>query len=202
VREIAAILSQLEEPCRSAVFIAASTGFRSSELRGLKWKDVDYDGLAIHLQRGYVRRHVGEMKTESSKRRVPIAAELAASLLRLQQQTPYNQPNDWVFASLKTWGRSPIWLSTLMDNHVQPAVMRAKVQKHVTWHVFRHTFATLLKANGEDIKTLQESLRHSTVRISMETYAQAVPQNIRAAHGRLVDQIVAASHEEGGAPVH
>jgi integrase len=142
------------------------------------------------------------MKTESSKRRVPIAPELAASLLRLQQQTPYNQQNDWVFASLRTRGKSAIWLSTLMDNHVQPAVMQAKVQKRVTWHVFRHTFATLLKANGEDIKTLQESLRHSTARISMETYAQAVPQNIRAAHGRVVDQIVAASHMEGGAPVH
>jgi integrase len=76
VPEIAAILSQLEEPSRSAIFIAASTGFRSSELRGLKWEDVDYDGLAIHLQRGYVRQHVGEMKTEGSKRRVPIAPEL------------------------------------------------------------------------------------------------------------------------------
>jgi hypothetical protein len=112
-----------------------------------------------------------------------FAPELAASLLRLQQQTPYNQPNDWVFASMKTRGRSPVWLSTLMDDHVEPAVVRAKVQKRVTWHVFRHTFATLLKAKGEDIKTLQESLRHSTVSMSMETYAHAVPQNIRAAHG-------------------
>jgi integrase len=89
-----------------------------------------------------------------------------------------------------------------MEDHVQSAVVRAKVQKRVTWHTFRHTFATLLKANGEDIKTLQESLRHSTVRISMETYAQAIPQNIRAAHGKVVDQILAASHEEGGTPVH
>jgi hypothetical protein len=46
---------------------------------------------------------------------------------------------------------------------IQPAVERAGVGKHVSWHTFRHSFATLLKANGEDIKTVQESLRQSTL---------------------------------------
>jgi site-specific recombinase XerD len=39
-------------------------------------------------------------------------------------------------------------------------VERAKILKHVGWHSFRRTFSTLLNANGEDIKTVQELLRH------------------------------------------
>ncbi len=37
--------------------------------------------------------------------------------------------------------------------------------KHISWHTFRRTFSTLLKANGEDIKTVQELLRHANSRI-------------------------------------
>jgi integrase len=80
---------------------------------------------------------------------------LAASLLRLQQQTPYNQPNEWVFASMKTRRRSPVWLNTLMDDHVQPAVVGAKVQKRVTWHIFRRTLATLLKVHRTSAQPME-----------------------------------------------
>jgi integrase len=73
---------------------------------------------------------------------------------------------------------------------IQPAVERAGVGKHVSWHTFRHSFATLLKANGEDIKTVQESLRQSTLRIAMETYTQAVPEHIRLAHNKIAGQLI------------
>lgn len=39
--------------------------------------------------------------------------------------------------------------------------------------------ATLLKSNGEDVKTVQESFRHSAVRMTMETYTQAIPEHVR-----------------------
>jgi len=46
--------------------------------------------------------------------------------------------------------------------------------KKVSWHTFRHTFSTLLKANGEDVKTVQELLRHASTRITLDVYTQAV----------------------------
>jgi site-specific recombinase XerD len=83
--------------------------------------------------------------------------------------------------------------NTLMERKIRPAVAAAKIAKRVAWHVFRHSYATLLKGNGEDVKTVQESLRHSTVRLAMEVYAQAIPEHVRRAQERVSGQLVAAA---------
>ena len=43
----------------------------------------------------------------------------------------------------------------------------AGIVKHIAWHAFRHSFATMLKANGEDAKVVPESLRHANSRITL-----------------------------------
>jgi integrase len=192
-REIAAILERLQPRERAIVFLAASTGFRASELRGLQWQDVDFDACTINLRRGVVRQHVGEMKTAGSRRLVPISPEVASVLAQMRAGSAYNQPEDWVLASADKQGKSPLWLNTLMERKIRPAVAAAKIAKHVTWHVFRHSFATLLKGNGEDVKTVQESLRHSTVTMTMERYAQAIPEHVRQAQVRVSEQLLAAA---------
>jgi len=55
---------------------------------------------------------------------------------------------------------------------------------------FRHSFGTLLKANGEDIKTVQELLRHANSRITLDVYTQAVTSNKRAAQSKVVRMMV------------
>ncbi|PYX40790.1 MAG: recombinase, partial [Acidobacteria bacterium] len=52
--------------------------------------------------------------------------------------------------------------------------MRSGITKHIGWHTFRHTYTTLLHANGEDVKVLQELLRRGSAKIAMDVYAQAV----------------------------
>ena len=61
----------------------------------------------------------------------------------------------------------PLWLSTIMRYYIQPVVKRLGIKKRVTWHTFRRTYTTLLHANGEDVKVVQELLRHSSSRITM-----------------------------------
>ena len=48
--------------------------------------------------------------------------------------------------------------------------MRAGIVKHIGWHTFRHSFAMLLKANGEDVKVVQKSLRHANSRMTLDVY--------------------------------
>jgi integrase len=48
-----------------------------------------------------------------------------------------------------------------MRRYVWPAAKRAKITKRIGWHTFRHTYSTLLRANGEDVKVVQELLRHA-----------------------------------------
>jgi len=58
--------------------------------------------------------------------------------------------------------------------------------KRIGWHMFRHTFSNLLRANGEDVKTVQELLRHSSARVTLDLYSQAITQDKRDAQSRLV----------------
>jgi hypothetical protein len=57
-------------------------------------------------------------------------------------------------------------------------------------NTFRHTFGTLLKANGEDVKTVQELLRHANSRITLEVYTQAVTSHKRAAQSKVIQMMV------------
>jgi integrase len=56
----------------------------------------------------------------------------------------------------------------------------------MSWHTFRHTFSTLLKGNGEDVKVVQELLRHSTAKMTLDTYTQALSPQKRAAQSKVV----------------
>jgi site-specific recombinase XerD len=60
------------------------------------------------------------------------------------------------------------------------------IHKKIGWHTFRHSLGTLLKANGEDVKTVQELLRHANSRITLDVYTQAVNSNKRAAQSKVV----------------
>jgi site-specific recombinase XerD len=99
-------------------------------------------------------------------------------------------PHDWVFASPTMKGKQPYWPDNLMKRYIRPVVQKAGIQKRVGWHTFRHSFGTLLKANGEDIKTVQELLRHANSRITLEVYTQAVTSNKRAAQSKVVKMMV------------
>jgi len=105
--------------------------------------------------------------------------------------TKYNRPEDYVFATDppragKKRGKQPVWLSKIMQHYMQPAGKRVGITKRIGWHTFRHTYPTLLHANGEDVKVVQELLRHSSARITMDVYAQAVTPAKRQAQGKVV----------------
>jgi site-specific recombinase XerD len=73
---------------------------------------------------------------------------------------------------------------------IRVAAARAEISKRITWHTFRHTFSTLLIANGEDIKVVQELMRHGTARITVEIYSQAITKIKRRAQTRVVRMIM------------
>jgi integrase len=73
-------------------------------------------------------------------------------------------------------------------------VKAAGIQGRIGWHTFRRTYATLLKANGEDVKTVQELLRHANSLVTMNLYAQAVTEVKRKAQSRLVSMLLDDNH--------
>ena len=67
--------------------------------------------------------------------------------------------------------------------------LRAGIGK-IGWHTFRHSYSTMLRAAGTDIKVQQELLRYSTIQSTMNIYTQAVSEQKRAANGVVVGMLL------------
>jgi hypothetical protein len=69
--------------------------------------------------------------------------------------------------------------------------VRADIVKHIGWHTFWHSFATLSNANGEDVKVVQESSRHANSKIPLVVYTRGLMPTKRQAQGRVVKSLLA-----------
>jgi site-specific recombinase XerD len=58
----------------------------------------------------------------------------------------------------------------VLKRHVLPAAERAGIVKHIGWHSFRRTLATLLQSSGASVKTTQELLWHSSPAMTLGIY--------------------------------
>jgi integrase len=187
--EITAILKTLPEPLRTAVELDAFTGLRRGELIGLQWRDIDFQSLVIHVRRSVVHMVNGSTKTEASAKDVPLDSELAGLLMEFKDASPYRGDTDWVFASAKMNGKQPLWPDSLWNRQGKPAVKAAGITKKVCYHTFRHTFGTLLNANGENPKVVQELLRHANLKVTTDTYMQALSPDKRRAQAKLITMV-------------
>ena len=95
-----------------------------------------------------------------------------------------------MFASPWTKRKQPLWPDSLLRRWIQPAAKRVGITKRLGWHTFRHTYSTLLRANGEDVKVVQELMRHASFRTTMDGYTQALDEPKRQAQERLADLIM------------
>jgi integrase len=176
---------------RLLVCLALALGLRRGELAGLRWQDIDFERLTISVQRSLVDQVVGPVKTESSERPLPMDVRIAKLLRSWRSVSKYVCPEDYVFATDSNRagnkrGKQPVWLAKIMQYHIQPVAQAIGITKKISWHMLRHSLATSLQGNGEEIKVVQELMRHSSCRITLDIYAQAVTVAKRRAQGRVV----------------
>jgi integrase len=170
-------------------------GLRRGELAGLRWQDVDYEQLTLTIRRSVVDQVVGRVKTEASQRPLPLDNRIARLLRKWYSVSKYKSAKDYIFATDSNRagdqrGRQPVSLAKIMQYHIQPTARALGITKKIGWHTLRHTYATSLNQNGEGIKVIQELLRHSSSRITLDIYAQAVTAEKRKAQSRVVNVFV------------
>ena len=189
------VLMHLEEPERTLSLLAASAGLRISECLGLQWQDVSFAESLIHLRRTWTCGRVGVPKTKASHAPVPLHPLLAEFMQGWKNTTPYSQPEDWVFASLRLKGRQPRAANMLAADHLRPAAVKAGVLKEgekvrFGFHNLRHSLASFLVRTKTDPKTVQALLRHSDVRTTLQLYAHSVTEDRLAAQGQVLQAIL------------
>jgi integrase len=183
------------------VLVAMLLGLRVSELAALRWSDIDFDNLRVTVERAIVAGRVDEVKTKCSKRLMPLHPALAEVLAAWKQESAFSQPSDWVFANPQLDGKLPYYAWNAQQRYIRPAAERVGLGKGIGWHTFRHTYSSMLRQLGVDLKVQQELLRHADIRTTLNVYTQSVPDDLRQANSRLVSMLLLKKAAVQGASV-
>jgi len=185
--EFLTLYGRLPDRERTMVTICATTGLRISETLGLKWADIDFVSGLADVLRSVVDGEVGDCKSEVSKQLVPLDLMTLDELRAWKAETLYAADTDWVFASERLLGKMPIWSNSSLQKVLQPAARKARIAKVIGWHTFRHTYSTMLAEHGNDVKVVQELMRHAKLSTTMEIYTHPRMEKKREAQSKVVD---------------
>jgi integrase len=181
---------------RALLLTAALAGLRASELRGLRWSDVDLRGELHVRQRADRYNAIGAPKSASSTRTIPLAPEVVAALKVWKLACPKGEL-DLVFPSaVATIQYHKNMLDTLAPVMVAAGVVRNGQPKYGL-HALRHFFASWCinrKADGGrelPAKVVQGLLGHSTIVMTLDRYGHLFPRGddraeLAAASGALL----------------
>jgi integrase len=187
VRAIVAALPTIEEAARfrPLLLTATFTGLRASELRGLRWEDVDLKRAELHVrQRADRYGTIGRPKSEAGERTVPLPPMVIAALREHRLAAPKNEL-DLVFAN----GRRGIeHRITIVERGFHPAQVAAGVingdgkAKYPGLHSLRHFYASWCinrRADGGlelPLKVVQARLGHASIQMTADTYGHLFPR--------------------------
>lgn len=153
---------------RLGIILCLSTGLRLGEICALKWEDIDFSQMIIHINRTVQRISVENSRTKTvlmetppksvfSIREIPVPLQLANLLAEYRMQSGYC-----------VGGIKPMEPRTY-QNRFKRYLKAIGIQDY-NFHTLRHTFATNCIDSGMDVKSLSELLGHSDVQITLNRY--------------------------------
>lgn len=183
--DVAAFLREIEgTPYENILYVAVFTGLREGEVLGLTWDCVDFERgqLLINKQhnraKGEKEFHFSPLK--NSKIRTLTVADEVMNVLR-RQQTLQRQ---WQIALGSAWeNRENLVFTTPLGRYINNKTLYMNYKQimqnlgfpDLRFHDLRHAYAVNSLRAGDDIKTVQENLGHSTAAFTLSTYAHATP---------------------------
>jgi integrase len=221
--EINLMLNVLPEPAATVVAVAAYTGLRLGEIRGLRWEGytppADAESLGmLQVTCSVWRKFTTEPKTKRSRAPVPVIPQLAERLAA-HRRTIGNPATGPIFPNGKG---KPLCLNWLYQNCMKEVLARCAIcregksahgpmvehafERNATlpiwsgWHSFRRGLASNLNRLGVDDSVIQGILRHSTVAVTQKCYIKTVPDDAQAAMKKLSDALVCSSCAPSEAP--
>lgn len=179
------LLNSLEgDPMRIVVILTIYYGLRRSEVLGLKWSAIDFKEKRIHICHKIIEdktsgktviRGLDVMKSKSSFRSLPLIPFVEEELIKEKEKQEEMQR-----VLRKTYNRSYLEYVCVnpLGNIIKPQYVtehfKVLLRKHgmdqIRFHDLRHSCATLMLSNHEEMKKIQAWLGHSTITITADTY--------------------------------
>lgn len=201
--EMTAILKAAEGRWRALLMTAAFTGMRASEIRGLRWANVDFDRRLIKVEERADRYdQIGPPKSETAHREIPLASIVVNALREWRSACPRlktkgDDPGELALVFPNGKGRVES-LANIWNRGLVPAQITAGVVKDTGktdgegnpiarakygMHALRHFFASwVIQASeqgglGYPPKKAQVVLGHSTIQMTMDVYGHLFPDD-------------------------
>jgi integrase len=165
---------------------AIMTGMRQGELLGLKWSDVNFTDKQIHVKRTFNHGRFFEPKTRESIRKIDLSPMLVRELAAWKLKSGGKDENIVFPSEAET--ETPIGCFNMVRRHFSPALKKAGIPR-IKFHALRHTYASLLIDQKENIKYIQNQLGHSTPNITLSVYAHLMKGENQEAACRLENAI-------------
>jgi integrase len=186
--ELTNLLDAVDESYRLLFELAAETGGRLSEVLGLTWECVDFDGGSIHFVQQLDRSgKLSRLKTARSRRWVEVTPPLVAELRAHKVASPRSGRHDLVFISRDG---TPLDHRNVGGRVLTRAVRRAGLEDverdgtvvlpAPTFHSLRHSHASALIAQGWDIEEVSSRLGHRDTAVTQRIYIRAFDQANRS----------------------
>jgi integrase len=165
---------------RALIATAVFTGLRQSELLGLVWEDVDFDGGQIRVRAQLSRAKRSQparrvpLKTNAGRRDVEALPELLA-LLRKHRAGAFARgqarPDSFVFATAEGGPLHHRNVSRDFSTAADRAALNREGVPRLSLHDLRHTFVCRLIAAGLDVVEVQRQAGHKNPAITLRLYA-------------------------------
>ena len=177
--QVRRLTAAVDEPARSIMLLLVLTGLRIGELLALRWGNIGLDARFLRVCETVYDGHFDQPKTKRSMRTIPIGMETVEVFAVMRPVTV--DPRALIFA---THEGLPLDRWNLLRKHLKPAGKKLGLPG-VTWHLLRHSHATMLDSVGTPLGTMQSLLGHSTPEITREIYLHAIPEEQRRAVERV-----------------
>jgi len=181
------LLPLIREPYRTMVLVAGCLGLRVSEIVALQWRDFDFSGRTLLIQRSVVHGRVGDVKTEYSRDSVPLDTAVVEALM-LHKERCFPTPEGWLFASPVTG--KPYHQEDIQKKHIRKAGVAAGIGGDIGWHTFRHSYRSWLDETGAPLTVQKELMRHASIQTTMNIYGKAMTDSKRRAHSKVVEMVL------------
>lgn len=179
------------EHVRTMLYIAMILGLRASEILGLHWDDIDFDGKKVHIRRSSVGKHMDDTKTEASEQELPMHEDLERVLrdwkaLNTADDGSSLSVNGWLFGNMTT-GR-PFWRDSLQEDHLVPAGRKVGIP-NLGWHDFRHTYRAMMRELNISLEEQRGLMRHEDIRTTLSYGGKTPAEFGRAANAKIVEML-------------
>ena len=184
--EITTFLNAVKDQKYRVLFsLAIFSGARQGELLGLKWPDILWADKQIFIQRSYNNGRFYDTKTKGSTRKIDVGPAMLKKLKEWRLACPPGEL-DLVFPTING---NPINHNNMVSRYFLPSLERARIQR-IRFHALRHTFASLLIDQGENIKYIQSQLGHSNLTVTLNVYAHLMDKTNQDAAVRLEQAVL------------